>query len=252
LNLVDTSAMKNKSITHSIAGYCSGLMLIAALIGCAAPRASLTNPNIQHFGNFTEMSKSGNTAGRASFSEVNQVPGTWGIGALAGLHGEALLFDGKLLISRGNKELGTVEPSIANDQALLWVSTKVTRWQEFKVPEAMKQWEFEGFVIAKAEIAKLDLSQPFAFRVTGSFEQLVWHVVNGAKVGGGHAQKKVFKNPAIAGQFVGFYSGSALEGIVTHPGERFHAHYIDNQLTKSGHVDAYTVNGNSTLWIAIP
>jgi alpha-acetolactate decarboxylase len=60
---------------------------------------------------------------------------------------------------------------------------------------------------------------------------------------------KVFRNPQANGQLIGVYSGAKLEGIVSHPGERFHVHYIDNDMTVSGHVDQYTVRAGATLWL---
>jgi alpha-acetolactate decarboxylase len=71
----------------------------------------------------------------------------------------------------------------------------------------------------------------------------------------GHANKKsgmeVFRNPVASGQLVGVYSGEKLEGIVSHPGERFHIHYIDDAKTVSGHVDQYNVRKGATLWLPI-
>jgi Spy/CpxP family protein refolding chaperone len=58
---------------------------------------------------------------------------------------------------------------------------------------------------------------------------------------------KLFRSPLSAGQLVGVYSGDKLEGMITHPGEKFHLHYIDNDLKVSGHVDQYTVKAGSVL-----
>jgi len=40
-----------------------------------------------------------------------------------------------------------------------------------------------------------------------------------------------------------------LEEIVSHPGERFHVHYIDKDMTVSGHVDQFSVHAGATLWL---
>ena len=107
------------------------------------------------------------------------------------------------------------------------------------------------------------------FRVSGDYAHLIWHVVTGEKStgGGGHGAHgsgapgghgghanqqsgmKVFRNPQASGQLVGVYSGANLEGVVSHPGERFHVHYIDKNMTVSGHVDQYSVRAGSTLWL---
>jgi hypothetical protein len=49
------------------------------------------------------------------------------------------------------------------------------------------------------------------------------------------------------GRMVGMYSGEALEGVVSHAGERSHLHYVDAGVTVSGHVDDYGVAGGAVL-----
>jgi alpha-acetolactate decarboxylase len=63
---------------------------------------------------------------------------------------------------------------------------------------------------------------------------------------------KVFHAPGASGQLVGVYSGPALEGVVSHPGERFHLHYIDAAARVSGHVDAHAVAAGSVLRLPRP
>lgn len=62
---------------------------------------------------------------------------------------------------------------------------------------------------------------------------------------------KVFHDPGAKGQLVGIYSGAALEGVVSHPGERFHLHYADDPATVSGHVDAYAVAAGAALLLPV-
>jgi hypothetical protein len=46
---------------------------------------------------------------------------------------------------------------------------------------------------------------------------------------------------------VGVYSGPALEGVVSHPGERLHIHYVDAAAAASGHVDRFSVGAGAVL-----
>ena len=62
---------------------------------------------------------------------------------------------------------------------------------------------------------------------------------------------KVFHDPGAKGQLVGIYSGAALEGVVSHPGERLHLHYADDPATISGHVDAYAVAAGAVLLLPV-
>ncbi len=221
----------------------------------------------QHYGNFKRMMHTGDTAAQVELSKLDQSVGTWGVGALAGLKGEIIQVNGKLLVSLGTDPNGKVQSPSATDAAVLWASGKVTQWKQIQVPSNLRQVEFEKFVSEQAVINKVDFKQPFVFRVTGGYSHLIWHVLTAEKSDhkaggegghgheGGHTNKradmKVFKNPTATGQLVAVYSGEKLEGVVSHPGERFHVHYIDDAQTVSGHVDQYNVQIGATLWLPV-
>jgi alpha-acetolactate decarboxylase len=69
--------------------------------------------------------------------------------------------------------------------------------------------------------------------------------------GAGHANQRsdmrLFRQPGASGQLIGVYSGAALEGVVSHPGERLHVHFADPGVTVSGHVDRYSVAAGAVL-----
>lgn len=220
----------------------------------------------KHYGHFMHMMHTGETAGQVPLSTLETSAGVYGVGALAGLKGELIQVDGKLLVSLGANAQGQVQSPKPADSAVLWASAKVTQWVPVKVPSDMNQAQIESYVQAQAKGQKLDLGQPFVFRITGDYTHLVWHVVTGEKSattggghgghanhGGGHANQqsgmKQFRNPQAQGQLVGVYTGPKLEGVVSHEGERFHVHYIDNAQTVSGHVDQYSVRAGATLWL---
>jgi alpha-acetolactate decarboxylase len=229
--------------------------------------------DFQHYGNFKRMMHTGDTAAQVELSKLDRSAGTWGVGALAGLKGEAIQVDGKILVSFGTDPEGKVQLPSKKDAAVLWASGKVAQWKQIQVPADMSQVEFEKFVSEQAAVNQVDLKRPFVFRVTGGYSHLIWHVLTGEKSdskaggygghahagghghGGGHANKrsdmKVFRNPKATGQLVAVYSGEKLEGVVSHPGERFHVHYIDDAKTVSGHVDQYNVQKGATLWLPI-
>ena len=243
--------------------------LILAAIAMAATLAWAQPMGFRHYGHFMHMMHTGETAGQVQLSKLDTASGVWGVGALADLKGEIIQVDGKLLVSFGSDAQGKVLPPKSNDAAVLWASAKVSQWVSVKVPSDMSQAQFEAFAKVQAKAQKLNLEQPFVFRVSGEYAHLIWHVVTGEKSatgghsahghgaqgghGGGHVNQqsgmKVFRNPQAKGQLIGVYSGAKLEGIVSHPGERFHVHYIDNDMTVSGHVDQFTVRAGATLWL---
>lgn len=223
--------------------------------------------NFTHHGHFQRMMHTGDTGGKVALADLLQQPGTWGVGATAGLKGEIIQIDGKVLVSLGADDKGRVQAPMAGEQAVLFAGAQVRQWADVVVPADMDQAQFEAFVAQQAQQRGLSLEQPFVFRVEGRFPRMRWHVVTGVSQasfhgghGGGdthsgHANKqsgmKEFHQPGASGQLMGVYSGASLEGAVSHPGERFHVHYADSPITVSGHVDAYAVAAGSVLKLPV-
>lgn len=245
--------------------------LVACFMGASGLALAAGLPfDFFHVGNFKRMNHTGDTTGVAAVASLPQSPGTWGVGATAGLKGELIQLDGKLLVSPGSSDKGSVRAPEAGEQALLWASARVAQWAEVPVPRDMDQAAFEAFVQEQARAKGLSPEQPFVFRVSGQFPKMRWHVVTGEKTaagggGGGHAAPagqsgghanqqsgmKVFHAPGALGQLVGVFSGKELEGVVSHPGERFHLHYADDKASVSGHVDAYAVAEGTVLMLPV-
>jgi hypothetical protein len=114
----------------------------------------------QHYGNFKRMMHTGDTAAQVELAKLDQSAGTWGVGALAGLKGEAIQVDGEILVSFGTDPEGKVQPPSKTDAAVLWASGKVAQWKQIQVPSDLRQAEFEKFVYEQAAINKVDLTQP--------------------------------------------------------------------------------------------
>ena len=216
--------------------------------------------DVRVFGNFERMSQTGDTQGVVKLREILTLPGSFGLGALEGLQGEILLWDGKLLVSRGHSANGATEPSAPADEAVFFAETRVEAWDEMAIPNDMTRVEFELFVLQTAVGRGLSSDRAFPFAVRGSFRRVLWHVVTGAsaahsdqntKAGRihsqGHARNRVFDQANVAGFLLGFYSGVALEGTISHPGERFHVHYADVGFSISGHVDNYRIARGAVL-----
>lgn len=244
------------------------LAALPVLLACAAALATALPLAFTHVGSFRHMSHTGDTAGQARLASLPQQPGTWGLGATAGLKGEIVQLDGRLLVSPGSDARGALRPPQPDEEALLYASARVQRWVDVPVPRDMEQPQWEVFVRDEAAARGLPPGEPFVFRVEGRFPRMRWHVVTGDAPagqhgaapghfgGGGHANAqagmRVFHSPGTTGQLVGVYSGEALEGVVSHPGERFHLHYVDAAASVSGHVDGYAVARGAVLKLPLP
>jgi alpha-acetolactate decarboxylase len=209
------------------------------------------------------MMHKGDTSGQVQLSALPQRPGAWGLGATAGLQGEIVQVDGRLLVSPGASPQGQVRSPQPGEQAALFAGAHVAAWRDVPVPRDLDSPAFETFVLDQARASGLAPDQPFVFRVEGRFPHMRWHVVTGEQGSGGghgghgagHANERsgmrVFRQPGASGQLVGVYSGPALEGVVSHPGERFHLHFADPAVTTSGHVDFYSVAAGAVLKLPV-
>jgi alpha-acetolactate decarboxylase len=211
--------------------------------------------HIKVYGNFTRMIHAGDASGKVALASIPRAAGTYGVGALADLQGEIVVWDGRVLITLGERVLGSTQSPGADAQATLLVTGQVQQWEHQQVLNDMTQKEFERFVIDSAHAIGIDTHHPFPFLVTGEITDYVWHVVTGvakghgagAKHQQGHANSRRFSGKETKGKLVGFYAAEALEGIISHPGERLHVHYTDEALTISGHLDSFSVRKGATL-----
>jgi alpha-acetolactate decarboxylase len=240
-------------------------LIAALLVGCGAWAVTLPYSFVHH-GNFQRMMHTGDASGQVALAALSQQSGTWGVGATAGLKGEIVQIDGRLLVTPGSDTQGRVRAPQEGEQAVLFAGARVQAWHEVAVPRDMDAAAFEAFVMERARTLGLSPDQPFVFRVEGRFPHLLWHVVTGEKgPGDGHAahvkpdadhanersDMRLFRQPGASGQLIGVYSGAALEGAVSHPGERFHLHYADMGAAVSGHVDRYSVAAGDVLRLPV-
>lgn len=212
--------------------------------------------NLAVSGNFKQMVHRGDVSAKVPLSSISRSAGTYGVGALADLGGEILVWDGRVLVTLGASASGSTQPPRANDQATLLVTAQVKSWDEIQLLRDMTQKEFEKFVIESAVSKNLDTRKAFPFLVRGEIADYEWHVVIGrpAKRHGdaaehpqGHAKSRTFSGVQTKGRLLGFYSAEGLEGTISHPGERFHVHYADDSLKVSGHLDRFGVRVGAVL-----
>jgi hypothetical protein len=137
----------------------------------------------------------------------------------------------------------------------LLVAAQIKGWNETRVIHDLTQQEFEQFVINTAHSKGIDINKPFPFIVLGEVTDYTWHVVTGkakrhggsAQHGQGHATNRTFSGAKTRGKLFGFYSAEEQQGVITHPGERFHVHYADNDLKTSGHLDNFGIAKGAKL-----
>jgi len=232
--------------------------VLSVLIICLSSMAIAAGKrpfNISVYGNFKQILYTGDAPGKISLASIPHLAGTYGVGALADMRGEILVWDGRVLATPGESLSGSAQPPKVNDQAALLVTAQVKEWEKVQVPSNMTQKNFERCVIDSARSRGIDTSKPFPFIVVGVITDYVWHVVTGTAKGDsagvkhqqGHASNRTFSGAKTKGKLVGFYSAGELEGVISHPGARFHVHYTDDDLKVSGHLDSFGVGKDAIL-----
>lgn len=210
-------------------------------------------------GNFRHMMHTGETDGTVVLDTLT-IPSSWGVGATAGLRGEVVIRDGAVLVSRGDDPDARLTRPEAGEQAVILVFGTVEDWQAVAIPHDMAPDRLTHFIEMQAQSLGLDPQGGFPVRIEGSFPQLVWHVVTGEAPahgghgtghGGGHANSQsgmnLYDEAGATGEIIGVYTGAALEGIASHPGERLHLHFVSADGTRSGHVDEIMIPAGATL-----
>ena len=234
-----------KVITHTLVSF-----LLVIQISAAEEMPF----NISVHGNFKQMLHAGDGSGKIALASISRSAGTYGVGALADLRGEIMIWDGDVLVTPGDSAAGSTQPAAGDAQAALLVTTQVNEWVKINVQSDMTQKEFERYVIDNARSNGIDTHKPFPFLVTGEITDCNWHVVTGtAQRNGdgahqqGHAGSRIFSQAETKGKLIGFYSSEELEGVISPVGKRFHAHYADDNLKISGHLDSFGVQKGATL-----
>ena len=204
-------------------------------------------------GAFRNMMQRQDFAAKVQLRTIIQGGATDAVGAVEGLRGEITAIDGKLLLSYGTPCASCVHPG--QEHATLLASAKVPGWLPPIIVSAdLSGQALDAFIMARAEAAGLDLAKPFPIRLTGALIDVKMHVVSAANPnfkghGSGHpmAEQVVSVHAQLDGDVVGFYAPKSLQGIITHPGDPFHYHWVDAARTRTTHLDAFGVASGTRL-----
>jgi alpha-acetolactate decarboxylase len=237
--------------------------IVTALFFCMLTVASAAGEwpfNISVYGNFQRMFHAGDVSGKITLASIPFFASTYGVGALAGLQGEILVWDGSVLVTPGESVSGSTQPPRTDDQAALLITAQVKEWESVQVPGDMTPAELERFLIDAASSRGIDIKKPFPFLVKGEITDYSWHVVTGAaKRHGsgathqqGHASNRIFSGAETKGKLVGFYSAEEFEGVISHLGERLHIHFTDEEIKISGHLDTFGIRKGAILLLPKP
>lgn len=232
----------------------SSVMMLTGILGglyVTTARAETWDGTIVQHGKMHEAIGQQQYQGRVQLKKLVQQPHFYGVAALAHLHGEATILDGKVTVTRVDPK-GQLEPTESaqlDESATLLVGAYVSSWTEHKVGNSVSSDELDKYLAEAARKAGLNTSKPFVFTVKGEFSKLRLHVINGACPL--HARLKKIEIPKdkkafeaefekVRGTVVGVFAKDAV-GNITHPATSTHMHVIYKDTTSgklvTGHVE---------------
>lgn len=174
----------------------------------------------------------GKTDATILLTELKQ-EGLQAIGPVGNKDGEITIIDGKPYISQIREgDVITRHDWDVGAGFLVW--SNVNQWQQ---PVALGAdvktlTELDQQITKLAEAAKIDTQKPFAFKLSGHFHHVKYHILNGAS---GKSAASFTAKHLDDLEAIGFYS-TQHQGVFTHKNQLTHVHIVlPNQV--AGHID---------------
>lgn len=201
-------------------------------------------------GGMRDVMRDGHTEARTSLQAFT-APGSFGVGALAGLEGEILIDDGQVLVARSTE---AVVPAADTDQATLLVVARVPSFTTVILREAVDMFGLEQALAAAVPGADAADAEPLPLVIEGEVEELDLHVVRGycphgvPKAGAQPPERWSVASGEVARvRLVGLFA-VGREGLLTHHGTALHVHaLVDGSPRVMGHVDALRLRAGARL-----
>ncbi len=179
----------------------------------------------------------------------------FGIGPYGKMQGEITVIDGKPLVSEVQADGTATVSKNWKAEAPFFVYANVARWKSYLLITQIENInDLQRPIEELATQNGYNLSAPFPFRVSGTFTELITHVVTprsadvtGYKPGRNQENYSLSKEK---GELLGFYS-QQHQGIYTQKDSYIHVHFINNKRTFMGHVDKIAV-AKSNLIVMFP
>ena len=218
----------------------------------------LTGPfGLSVYGAFQTMMRTQDFSPKVELSTIVRDGATEAVGAASELRGEVTAIDGKLLLTYGAPCSNCGSPR--EDRATLLAAAKVEAWHPpIDLPENLTGQALDEFIVSRAVQLGLDATKPFPMRMKGTLVDVKMHVIKAFNPqfkghGSGHAMADQVDivSASIEGEVVGFYAPPSAQGIITHPGEPFHYHWVDTERTRTAHLDSFGMAKGSKLLIPL-
>ena len=209
--------------------------LIVLFVSC---NGSTTQSSIKVVGEMRDVMWQGDLDGKIATDSLN-TKGAYGLGPIAFLKGEILLFEGQTFVSKVIDKTShqvTKSPSV---KAPFFVYTTTSNLKPIELnPQNYSLNQIENHI----DSVYTNYDQPLLIRIDGVFNTMKLHSVNlpeGQTVSSpdeAHKGLTQYDFNTISGSLIGFFSRHH-KAVFTHHDSFFHAHFISSDRQVLGHVD---------------
>jgi len=214
------------------------ILVSVLLISCNDPKPY---SSIKVVGQMRNVMWKGDLVGKISTDSLSRL-NSYGLGPLEHLRGEVLLFEGQTFISKVIDSVDHQVTKVPTVKAPFFVYSSASDLREIHmIPSEYTLKTIEQMIDSLYN----DYVKPLLVRVVGLFENLTLHTVNlpvGSSVSSpseAHEGLKNYHYNELNGSLIGFFSRNH-QSIFTHHDSFFHAHFISDDRSVMGHVDAVT------------
>lgn len=217
-------------------------LFIITLFGCEKTKPAF---EVENFGVLREIMMENKLDTYIELQGTEKTEHFYAIGALKQLTGEFMIIDSQPILSKAfNGEV--IIQRDHNEGAILAISAVVHEWSQVNFDTPIDDLaSLQTSIKATAETQGIDTSKPFPFILEGDFSEVNWHIINAAEAT--EQNHEAYKKAGIKGnsidekgRMLGFYSENH-EGIFTHHGSYLHVHFVNDSITKMGHVDELSI-----------
>ena len=187
-----------------------------------------------------EVMWQGQLEAKIHFDTLQGHTGLFGLGPLAFLRGEVLIWDGTVMVSTVDHKKQIEVRDHRHEGAPFFVHAKEAQWEKITLPDSVRDMDkLEAFL---GQLPQAD-GVPFAFRLEGMIDHAMIHVVdlpeghNVASPKDAHTGQMNFELGNEKAKILGFFSRHH-QSIFTHHDRFTHMHLFTEGGLKMGHLDA--------------
>ena len=220
---------------------------IITALSCQPQPALESHFELGWHGALRSIMHEGDLSGQVAVDSLLASPHVYALGAMEGLKGELLIWDGSPVIAQVKDSSLQLSPA-AGGKAALAVYASIPRWGKvIPIPYNVRTYEaLENFIQNAARKEKLDVEKPFPFLIEATVDKLDYHIIDWPEGDTVHTHEKHIQAgirgalSAAPVKILGFYSAHH-HGIFTHHSTNMHLHFMGAEAPIAGHVDSLII-----------